>query len=358
MKTLNYIGCKKSLIPKLTKVMEENIDDMSSKTFCDIFAGTGTVAFNMLDKFDTVVANDMESYSATISQALIQCEYSDKLKQRITLMNAADPHKGLMYKHYSNNKGDEIDVNKQCDRLFFTTSNAKKMDGIRVLLDHWLAIEDVTENEYNFLLSSLIVSVDKIANTSCVYGAYLKTLKKSAAASLVVVPIHQRRNIHNINRNRVYNLDANKLVEELKDVDVVYADPPYNQRQYSSNYTPLNILCDYCSESVIYGKTGLVKGYNKSAFSSKTNVQTAFNNFVKRMRHVKMLILSYNDEGIMTMCYIKKILLERGDVVLYKFRYPKFKSNKNVKRKWIQELIWVSTIKRGGGKFKEVEVCE
>ena len=45
-----------------------------------------------------------------------------------------------------------------------------------------------------FLLGSLLVSIDRVANTTSVYGAYLKKLKASALKPLVLEPIHQKKN--------------------------------------------------------------------------------------------------------------------------------------------------------------------
>ena len=43
----------------------------------------------------------------------------------------------------------------------------------------------ITDNEYYFLLASLIETVDKRANTASVYGAFLKQLKDGTNAICV-----------------------------------------------------------------------------------------------------------------------------------------------------------------------------
>ena len=52
-----------------------------------------------------------------------------------------------------------------------------------------------------------------------------------------------------------------------------------------------------------------------------------FNDLVKNLK-TKHILLSYNDEGIMKLDEIKKILMENGNTILYKKVYKKFKSNK------------------------------
>lgn len=48
----------------------------------------------------------------------------------------------------------------------------------------------ITTSEYFFLLASLIVSTDKVANITSVYGAYLKNFKLIAKKNFEFRPIH------------------------------------------------------------------------------------------------------------------------------------------------------------------------
>ena len=51
-------------------------------------------------------------------------------------------------------------------------------------IEEWKKSSKITEDEYFFLLTSLLEAIDKVANTASVYGAFLKKLKKSAEKSL------------------------------------------------------------------------------------------------------------------------------------------------------------------------------
>jgi adenine-specific DNA-methyltransferase len=112
--------------------------------------------------------------------------------------------------------------------MYFTDENAKKCDAIRKKIEDWKKEEKITENEYYFLLASLIESIDKVANTASVYGAFLKKFKKSALNPLILQPADFYLND---NEHKVFNEDINKLIVESSH-DVVYLDPPYNHRQY------------------------------------------------------------------------------------------------------------------------------
>jgi len=66
------------------------------------------------------------------------------------------------------------------------------------------------------------------------------------------------------------------------------------------------------------------------------------------------IILSYNNEGLLLFDDLKKILLTKGNTILYKIEYNKFKSQKNVKIKKVIEYIWFIDTKKNNNKYKEI----
>lgn len=48
----------------------------------------------------------------------------------------------------------------------------------------------------------------------------------------------------NDHEHTVYNSDINELIKNTSH-DVVYLDPPYNERQYSANYHVLETIAKY-----------------------------------------------------------------------------------------------------------------
>lgn len=323
---------------------KKNINDLENKTFGDLFAGTGTIGYNMNKYCKKIIANDLEYYSYVINYALLKCRYSNKLEKIISDMNIMEEvNDGLIYKHYSNNE--------KCERMFFTNKNAKKCDAARIYLTKLYDNKTISKKEYMFLLASIIVSMDKVANTSVVYGAYLKQYKKTALNDLVIKPIHRNKN-NNIN-NDVYNIKMEDLIKD-KNFDIIYLDPPYNHRQYSGNYSPLNYIAYYDENIELIGKTGLIKDYNKSIFCSKTKVKDAFKDMIDNL-NCEYIIMSYNNEGLLNLCDLKDILLEKGNVILYKTKYCKFKAQKNVKEKNVIEYLWFVDTKNKTNKYQEIE---
>ena len=346
MQTLNYIGSKKTLFNNILNVCQKNIPSLSTCVFSDLFAGTGTVGFNMKSHCQQIIANDLEYYSYIINYALLKCLYTNQLEILINQCNQLEPiNDGLMYKNYS--------PNDNCERMFFTNDNAQKCDAIRLYIHNLYIDNKITMDEYYFLVASLIVSMDKVANTSSVYGAYLKKYKSSAKKELILKPIHTNQLVPDIN-NEVYNENIETFVIG-KQFDIVYLDPPYNQRQYSSNYSPLNYIAMYNESIELTGKTGLIKDYNKSTFCSKPNVKKSFQDLINNL-NCNYIILSYNNEGLLKVGEIKEILCHKGNVILYKKQYNKFKAQSKVKDKKVEEYIWFVDVNKKQGKFIEKQL--
>ena len=158
---------------------------------------------------------------------------------------------------------------------------------------------------YYFLLASLLESCDKVANTASVYGSFLKRLKTLARNILTLKPVRYEpsKGVH-----VVHKCDANLLIKKIHG-DILYLDPPYNQRHYGSNYHLLNTIALY-DEFVPKGKTGL-REYNRSSYCKKSEVVHVFEELIKHA-HFKHIFLSYNTEGLMSFKTGRNILKTYG----------------------------------------------
>lgn len=157
------------------------------------------------------------------------------------------------------------------------------------------------------MIASLLEVVDKHANTASVYGAFLKKLKSSAQKTFDFTPA---KLLINDQDHIVYNMDANKLIKQITS-DILYLDPPYNERQYASNYHLLETIAKY-DNPVIKGKTGL-RDYKeqKSEYCSKSSVKKAFADLIQNAK-CKYIFLSYNNEGLLSLEDIKEIMSKKG----------------------------------------------
>ena len=114
-------------------------------------------------------------------------------------------------------------------------------------------------------------------------------------------------------------------------VDIVYLDPPYNNRQYSANYSLLNYIVLYDSQVAIKGKSGIIEDWNRSKFCQKKNVEEEFEKLIVGLK-TRYLLLSYNNEGMLSPEKIREILAKKGKTKMHILDYNKFQSQKGKQR--------------------------
>ena len=127
-----------------------------------------------------------------------------------------------------------------------------------------------------------------------------------------------------------YNEDINILAKKIHG-DVLYLDPPYNARQYCSNYHVLETIARYDNPK-LNGVTGLRdSSYQKSKFCSKRTVAETFEDLIKNAQF-KYIFLSYNNEGLMSLDTIKEIMSRYGEYSFFTKEYRRFKADKDENR--------------------------
>lgn len=313
---MNYIGSKLSLIDFLFSNIEQ-VSGMTEGIFADLFAGTGIVGATFRKSGYSVIANDIQYYSYVLIKHLI--ENSEGIdKSILDYLNSLEEKEGFIYKNYCVGSGSE--------RNYFTDYNGKKCDSIRMEIDCLYKNGNITKNQYYYLLASLINSIDKYANTASVYGAFLKHIKKTAEKQfeLELLPLINGK------EGTVYNENINELIKKING-DILYLDPPYNARQYCTNYHVLETIARYDSPS-LKGKTGLRDYSNQK--SSYCSVKTAANSFYDLISkaNFKYIFLSYNNEGLMSLDTIQEIMKKFGKYEVFTKEYHRFRADKDENR--------------------------
>ena len=154
----------------------------------------------------------------------------------------------------------------------------------------------------------------------------MKKIKKSASKEfkLELLPIIPGK------KGKVYNTNINDLIKQISG-DILYLDPPYNARQYCTNYHVLETIAKY-DNPILHGKTGL-RDYKeqKSAFCSKRTVTSVFEDLIKNSKF-NYIFLSYNNEGLMSLDTIKEIMSKYGTYTQYTQEYKRFQADKEQNR--------------------------
>lgn len=341
---LNYIGSKYKLLDWITTYIKQQTgwETFEGKTVADLFAGTGIVSYHLRSLSARVISNDAELYSSIITHAYTRSVYSD-VCQRIlhTLQQELCERKysetvGYITRHYSPYESNE--------RQFFTVDNAQRIDYLRSTLETIRASESLSDDDYYFLLASILIAADSVSNVPAVYGCYLKTFKAKALKPLTLTPIHTTT-VPCVVGSTTFSSDItdNEFLESFE-TDVVYLDPPYNERQYSKNYFPLSIIAktpeQLTKEPPLRGKTGIPSDCFMSPFCKKgLTVESAFQTLFRHLK-TKWIFLSYNSESIVSKEKMIELMEPLGKVSYIERDYKRFKSfdyNKDIP---IQEYLF------------------
>ena len=335
---MRYIGSKWNLLSHIEGV----VDNLGVKKgiFCDLFAGTACVAAHFKRRGFQIISNDLLELSYAFQRALIANNEEPKFAgivetlgdvqgdnlfanlspyhKVVAWLNCLPGKKGFIFHNYCPSGNNEY------GRQYLSDSNGQKIDAIRQQIQQWRNAGEITENEFYLLLLPLLEATSKVANISGTYGAYLKHWDPRTYKDLPLVPAEIIRSDvpHQVSRG-----DANQLLEDIR-CDVLYLDPPYNTRQYITNYHLLETIARYDTPA-LRGKTG-IRSYNdhdKSAYCSRCDCYRVFHNLIKKA-DARYILVSYNDEGILSRDELMSILSLRGEPCCNSpIDYRRFKSN-------------------------------
>ncbi|MDR0605214.1 MAG: DNA adenine methylase [Bacteroidales bacterium] len=324
---MRYYGNKTKLLPFIERVVK-NTGINGTSNFVDLFSGTCSVGRHFKQLGYTVVANDTLEFSYALSKTFIELNEQPsfkKLKRELCtsdnqgifdyLNSNKNYQEGFIYKNYCPNGG----------RMYFTDDNALKVDTNRTLFNEWKNAEIINELEYYYLITSLMRGINLISNVSGTYAAYLKRWDKRALNPLV---LEQVAIIESKNHNKAYKQDANELVKKITP-DILYLDPPYNSRQYASNYFLLELIAEgwFDKEPEIYGETGMRKyDHQKSDYASKNKALNALEDLILNSTKSQCILLSYNNEGIIPTYAIEQTLSRIGTVPTHCEDHKRYRS--------------------------------
>ena len=304
-----YIGNKFKLIEWIFSILNKECD---GKSFTDIFAGTGVVVAVASKHFDEIILNDF-----LYSNYVIYKAFFDKGDWNPKKIN-------VIIKDYNNINGEDLDENYFSINFggkYFSKNSAKIIGFIRENIEE--NKNNLTEREYNMLISSLLYSVDKIANTVGHYDAYFK--KEYIEDNFFMRPIDPVK----VKSVSIFREDANLLAKQIQ-TDVVYIDPPYNSRQYSRFYHVLETLTKW-DKPKLHGVALKPEPENMSDYCRVS----AKNRFAELVNDIdaKYLVVSYNNtydsksnssQNKITLEEIKNILSKRGKTKVFKKDYRHF----------------------------------
>ena len=309
-----YTGSKFKLADWIIELIKENCEGSS---FLDIFAGTGIISYKMLDISKEILINDFLYSNEVIYRAFFGNEEFD-IKKLYELSN-----------YYSELIPDNIEDNylsKYFGDKFFSHNDAKIIGYIREDIEKR---KNINKKEYYILISSLLYSADKVANTVGHYDAYIKGKKIIDKFKFDLISPYNNYKTE----IKIFRKDANELAEKIVS-DIVYIDPPYNSRQYSRFYHVLETITKW-NKQELFGEALKPLPENMSEYC-KNSAPKVFEDLINKL-NCNYIVVSYNNtykskssssRNKIEIDEIKKILSQKGKIKIFEKSHQYFNAGK------------------------------
>ena len=329
-----YIGSKTKLLQNIKEAAYQVMNDRLF-TFADLFGGTGVVAYEFARNGHPTIVNDTLMSNVVAYQAWMGTEQvrEDIITDYISRFN------DLRYDDILTNYFSDVYGGK-----YFSMNDAKKIGYIRDYLEEHRP--ELNYREFCILLTSLLYTTDKIANT---VGHFEHYLSKAPIDSNFLL---QEIEIQATAKTQIYNEDANELARQIE-ADVVYLDPPYNARQYVNFYHVLENLArwekpmEFEGNSMKFKRNHLKSGYSRSI------APKLLEDLVNSLNS-QVIIVSYNNtydarsgasNNKIQEEEIVQILSKRGEVNRIDMDYKAFNSGKTDLKNH-KEYLFICKVRR------------
>ena len=354
---ITYLGNKRRLIGNIEKEIESIAEKSGKeKLVCtDLFSGSGIVA-RMLKKYSSkLIVNDLENYSSVINSCYLinkkdfpktECEY---LRKKIEESCRLEKLPGIISMNYAPQDDNNI---KKGERVFYTHQNAVLIDTYRTLIDKIVPAENLKK----FFLAPLVTEASIHVNTSGVFKGFYKDKNTGigcfgAAGKNALTRIFGKIELKEPvfsnfeSELEIYQKDAVLISKELKNLDVAYLDPPYNQHPYGSNYFMLNLILKNKLDVEISKISGITQDWNRSAFNKPYSALKSMEEIVSNLNS-KFIIISYNSEGFISFDEMSEMLKKYGKLKTIEITYNTFRGSRNLRSRDIHVCEYLFVLEK------------
>lgn len=327
-----YLGSKEKLIKWILEIAPKNIN-----TIFDAFSGTSVVGYYFKNRGYKVYSNDFLKCNYLISQALIE-------NQNITL----DKNDiGILLDETT--KADNL-MEKVFTGVFFERDQAQFLDKFRANVEK-------LSNENKKALALTIMNRSLTRKVTLGHFAHLKAIEYSKNpervkrnASLVkhlkdifqsLVHSYNNAVFDNKNNNKAYCEDTISLIRKLKDVDLVYFDPPYCgcHPDYQAFYHLLETFVQYWKDKEFVNGTKMYSPKKESGFVQKSEIINSFKKLFENSKHIPHWLISYNSKSYPNKNIMIELIEKYKKVKVYENEYSNHYGGKG-SRKGTKEYLF------------------
>lgn len=333
---MRFIGNKEPIVHEIKNLLDkQGLLGNKKLVLFDAFCGTGAVSNFLKDSFNIVV-NDLLQWCVVYTRGRVlanKCLFKRLGFDPFEFLNSNSViEKGFFYKNYSPGGS---------KRMYFSAENAGRIDYFRKSIQKWKDDNLIDENEYSYLLASLIESISFVSNTAGVYGAFLKHWDPRAKKPIFFQKIESKNST--CLGFEYHNTKVEDIIDQIN-CDILYLDPPYTQNQYGTQYHLLEtlVLGDNPSVSKITGSRPTSP--MRSDWSKMYKAHILFDKIISKTT-ARYIVFSYSTDGFMSKSFIEAVLKRYGKPETYKCikiiysKYTNFKSRG--KREHFEYLFFV-----------------
>jgi adenine-specific DNA-methyltransferase len=340
---ITYLGNKRALLPEIGQALDHVANRLGRRKLriLDGFSGSGVVSRLFKARAACLLSNDLEAYAATAAGCFLTNRSDIDFRQvagatrylndRVDSALLQDGPRGFIEELYAPRDDEAI---REGERVFYSNRNARRLD---LYCRH---LEDVPADIRRLCLGPLLSEASIHANTSGVFKGFHKdrstglgrfggtnadALSRILGEIRLAPPVLSRFSCD----VAVTQEDAQKAVENTRDLDLAYFDPPYNQHPYGSNYFMLNLIVRYVRPTEISEVSGIPADWRRSEYNVRSRALHALESLVDATR-ARFVLLSFNDEGFLSRGEIEALLARRGRVRVMARRYNAFRGSRNL----------------------------
>jgi adenine-specific DNA-methyltransferase len=193
-------------------------------------------------------------------------------------------------------------------RRFFTADNARRLDTILGWLRYWRQHSLISEDGFAMVICCVLDAVERVSNTQGTYHDFPRqSFDPRAFGRLLLLAPEERfvsaspfalRSGHIVGKEE----DSLDFISTVPHHRVLYLDPPYNFRQYTSYYFLPNVIARYADIEDLeeyFSKVKFVRGQNPDDdFTSTFSLRSSFLESMKELivkADCDYVVISYFD---------------------------------------------------------------
>ncbi len=306
-----YLGAKHTHLPWIKKFIPHNV-----KTALDAFSGSQSVAFLFKQMGFETITNDFLHFNHQIGLALIENK-TEKLNDKDT---------DVLFQPAKNKETFRLIENIYSD-LFFERNEAVFLDNFRANIP---LLETTAKRAlaYSIMNRSMTrkITMGHFGHTQALrYAGNPERIKRNRSLVRPIKEIFAELQVKynaavfdNKQENRSFSQNILDLLPTLKDIDLVYFDPPYcdSHADYQSFYHLLETYIEYWRDKQFINSIKRYDPQKVSGFDKKKDIVSSLETLFDYAQNIPYWLISYNNRSYPSIEDLAKIISKYREVTI------------------------------------------